>query len=160
MVFVLRWYRLASASLSIWQHVAIDLMSLNAMTYLKLVYLSIASSNYLMWMVIIWLSWNFTSSVEQSWILWNSLGRPFDSARFNYVVIDYNIELVQMIIALERTILNIWNYLLAFDDSYNLLKTYVTNQFTCHLFKFGSLQRAFTNWSHVGLSSQRNVSLS
>ena len=53
MALVIRWSSLALTVLSIWEQVATDLMFLNAMTYLKLIYLSIAFRNYLMWMVII-----------------------------------------------------------------------------------------------------------
>ena len=63
MALVIRWSSLALNVLSIWQHVATDLMLLNAMTYLKLLSLSISFRNYIMWMVIIiWMSWNLTSS--------------------------------------------------------------------------------------------------
>jgi len=70
------------------------------------------------------------------------VGRPFDVARSIHVVTNNHTELVQMIIALKRTILNISNYLLTFDESYRLLKTDVTDQFTYYLFIFGSLQSA------------------
>ena len=70
------------------------------------------------------------------------MGRHVDDARSNYVVTDYHTELVQMIIALERTILNISKYSLTCDD---LLKSDVTDQFTDYLFNLGSLQRAFTH---------------
>ena len=58
---VIRWSSLASTILFIWQQVAIDLMFQNAMTYIKLLSLSIAFRNYLMWMVIIWMCWTLTS---------------------------------------------------------------------------------------------------
>jgi hypothetical protein len=58
---VIRWYSLASNFLSIWQHVATDFMFLNAKTYLKVVSRSFAFRNYLMWMVIFWMSWNLIS---------------------------------------------------------------------------------------------------
>ena len=45
---VIRLSILASTVISIWQQVAIDLMFLNAMTYLKLFSISIAFRNYLM----------------------------------------------------------------------------------------------------------------
>ena len=88
------------------------------------------------------------------------MSRPFDIDRSNYVVTDYHTELVQMIIALELDDLSISDYSYTFDDSYSLLKSIVTHQFSDYLFIFGSLQRAFINLSHVGLSSQRNGSLS
>ena len=56
-----------------------------------------------------------------------------------------NSELVQMIIALELSSLNISNYSLTLDDSYSLLKSEVTDQFTDYPFYLGSLQSAFTN---------------
>ena len=40
----------------------------------------------------------------------NSVGRPFDIARSNYVVADYHTELVQIIIALELADLGISDY--------------------------------------------------
>ena len=63
-------------------------------------------------------------NVEQNWIfqvlhqnlLWNSVGRPFDIDRSNYVVTDYHIELVQMITALELADLSISDYSCTFDD--------------------------------------------
>jgi hypothetical protein len=58
MALVTHWSSLASNALFIWQHVAADLMFLNAMTFLKLLSLSIAFGNYLMWMVMIWMIWN------------------------------------------------------------------------------------------------------
>jgi hypothetical protein len=73
------------------------------------------------------------------------VGRPFDIARPNYVVMDYHTELVQMIIALELSNLNISNCSLTFDDSYSLLKSNVIDQFTYYLLNFGPLQRGFTN---------------
>ncbi len=88
------------------------------------------------------------------------MGRPFDIDRSNYVVTYYHIELVQIIIALELDDLSISDYSCTFDDSYSLLKSIITDQFTDYLFIFGSLQRAFINLSHAGLSSQRNGSLS
>jgi len=54
--------------------------------------------------------------------LWNSLGIPFDAARSNYVVTNYYIELLQMIIALELANLNISNYPLTFDGSCSSLE--------------------------------------
>ena len=87
-------------------------------------------------------------------------GCTFDSARSNYVVTDYHTELVQMITALELDDLSISDYSCTFDDSYSLLKSIISNQFTDYLLIFGSLQRAFINLSHVGLSSQRNGYLS
>ncbi len=88
------------------------------------------------------------------------MGRSFHIARSNYVVTDYHIELVQMTIALELYYLSISDYSCAFDDSYSLLKSIVTDEFMDFLFIFGSLQRIFINLSHVSLSSQRNGSLS
>jgi hypothetical protein len=93
-------------------------------------------------------------------LLWNSVGRPFDIDRSNYVVAYYHTELVQMLSALELDDLSISDYSCIFDDSYSLLKSIITDQFTDYLLIFGSLQRAFINLSHVGLSSQRNGSLS
>ena len=51
------------------------------------------------------------------------MGRPFDIARSNYVVMNFHTELVQMIIALEITDLSISDYSCTFDDSYSLLKS-------------------------------------
>ena len=85
------------------------------------------------------------------------MGRPFAMDRSNYVVTYYHTELVQMIIALELDDLSISDFSCTFDDSYSLLKSIITDQFTDYLLIFGSLQRAFINLSHVGLSSQRNV---
>ncbi len=76
------------------------------------------------------------------------------------MVTVYHTELVQVLIALELDDLSILNYSCTFDDSYSLLKSTVTDQFTNYLFIFGSLQRAFINLFHVGLSSQRIGSLS
>ena len=76
------------------------------------------------------------------------------------MVTYYHTELVQMIIALELDDLSISDYSCTFDDSYSLLKSIITDQFTDYLLIFGSLQRAFINLSHVGLSSQRNGYLS
>ena len=76
------------------------------------------------------------------------------------MVTYYHTELVQMIIALELDDLSISDYSCTFDDSYSLLKSIITDQFTDYLFIFGFLQRAFINLSYVGLSSQRNGSLS
>ncbi len=73
------------------------------------------------------------------------MGRSFDIDRSNYVVTDYHIELVQMIIALELDDLSISDYSCTFDDSYSLLKSSVIDQLTDYLFIFGSMQRAFTN---------------
>ena len=56
-------------------------------------------------------------------ILWNSVGRPFDIVRSNYVVTNYHTELVQMIIALELADLSISDYSYTFDESYSLLKS-------------------------------------
>ena len=56
------------------------------------------------------------------------MGRSFHIARSNYVVTDYHIELVQMIIALERDDLSISDYLCTFDDSYSLLKSTITDK--------------------------------
>ena len=88
------------------------------------------------------------------------MGRPFDITRSNYLVTDNQKELVHNIIALELADLSISDYSCTFDDSYSLLKSIITDQFTDYLLIFGSLQRAFINLSHVGLSSQRNGSLS
>jgi hypothetical protein len=56
--------------------------------------------------------------------LWNYVGRPFNIARSNYVVINFLTELVQMIIALEIADLIISDYSCTFDDSCSLLKSY------------------------------------
>ena len=88
------------------------------------------------------------------------MGRPFVSASSSYVVTNYHIELLQMIIALKLANLNVLNYSLTFDNSYSLLKLDVTDYSTNYYFIFGSLQRAFTNRSRAGLSSQRDGSLS
>ena len=62
MALVMRWSSLASKILSIRHQVAIDSMFLYyAMTYLRLLSLSIAFGKWLMWMVIIWMSWTLTS---------------------------------------------------------------------------------------------------
>ena len=50
------------------------------------------------------------------------MGRTFDIARPNYVVIDYHIELLQMQTVLELASLGISNYSCTFDYSYSLLK--------------------------------------
>ena len=55
------------------------------------------------------------------------MGRSFDIARYNYVVTDYHIESVQMIIALKLDDLSISDYSCTFDDSYSLLKSDVAN---------------------------------
>ena len=55
------------------------------------------------------------------------MGRPFDIARSNYVVMDCHIELVQMIIAMELDDLSISDYSCTFDDSYSLLNSNVAN---------------------------------
>jgi hypothetical protein len=58
---------------------------------------------------------------------WGHVGRLVDVARFNYVVADRRIELLQTITApLKLTILNISDYSRTFDDSYSLLKSDVT----------------------------------
>jgi hypothetical protein len=88
------------------------------------------------------------------------VGRPFDIERSNYGVTDYHAEFVQMIIALKLDDLSISDYSCTFDDSYSLLKSTVTDQFTEYLCIVGSLQRAFINLSHASLSTQRNGSLS
>ncbi len=56
-------------------------------------------------------------------LLWDSGGCTFESARFNYVVTNCHIELVQTIIALELADLSISDYSCTFDDSYSLLKS-------------------------------------
>jgi len=48
------------------------------------------------------------------------VGRPFDIARSNYVVIDYHTKLVQMIIVADWSISD---YSCTFDESYSLLKS-------------------------------------
>ena len=64
------------------------------------------------------------------------------------MVTYYHTELVQMIIELELDDLSISDYSCTFDDSYSLLKSIITDQFTDYLLIFGSLQRAFINLSH------------
>jgi hypothetical protein len=54
------------------------------------------------------------------------VGRPFEIARSNYVVMNFHAELVQMIIAPEIADLSISYYSCAFDDSYSLLKSDAT----------------------------------
>ncbi len=58
------------------------------------------------------------------------MSRPFDVARSNYVVTDYNNELVQLIIALEQAYLSISDYSCTFDGSSSLFKSVVIDQFT------------------------------
>jgi hypothetical protein len=70
---------------------------------------------------------NFEVLLQNSALLWNSVGRTFDIARSNYVVTDYHTEHVQMIIALELDNLSISDYSCTFDNSYSLLKSYVAN---------------------------------
>ena len=60
MALVIRWSSLTSSVLSIWHQVATDFMFLNAITYLKVLSVSNSFRNYLMWMGIIWMSWNLT----------------------------------------------------------------------------------------------------
>ncbi len=55
------------------------------------------------------------------------MGKSFDIARPNYVLTDYHIELLQMIIALKIADLSISDYSCTFDDSYSLLKSDVTD---------------------------------
>ncbi len=51
------------------------------------------------------------------------MGRSFDIARPNYVVIDYHIELLQMETVLELDNLSILDSSCIFDYSYSLLKS-------------------------------------
>jgi hypothetical protein len=87
------------------------------------------------------------------------VGRSFDIARPNYVVLDYHIELLQMKTVLELANLSISFYSCTLDDSYSLLKPDAAD-YNLQFFLFGSMQRAFTNRSHVGLFSQRDGYLS
>ena len=73
------------------------------------------------------------------------MGRPFDSARSNYVVTNNNGELLQIITALELSNLDVSNYSLTFDDSYSTLKSDDTDQFTDYPRSFGSPHKVFTN---------------
>ena len=73
------------------------------------------------------------------------MGRSFDSARSNYVVTNYHIELLQMIIALELANLNISDYSLTFDDSCSSLEIKCYRSVDIISFNCGALQRAFTN---------------
>ena len=49
--------------------------------------------------------------------------RPFDTARSNYVVMDYHVELVQLIIALDLADLSISDCSCTFEDFYILFKS-------------------------------------
>jgi hypothetical protein len=55
------------------------------------------------------------------------------------VVTNYHTQLVQMIIAIELADLRISDYACTFDDSYSLLKSNVTDQFTDYLLNVWSL---------------------
>ena len=77
-----------------------------------------------------------------------------------YVVANYHTELLQMIIALELANSNISKYSLTFDDSCSSLEIKCYRSVYRLSFDFRSLQRAFTDLSRVGLSSQRDGSLS
>ena len=73
------------------------------------------------------------------------MGIPFEFARPNYAVTNSHTELLQIIIALALANLNVSNYSLTFDDSYSLLKSDYTDQFSDYPCYFGSPQKAFTN---------------
>jgi hypothetical protein len=100
--------------------------------------------------------WGFALEPTCSRTMWVDLLK----LRGPTVVINYHTKLLQSIIALELANLNIWNYSLAFDGSCSSIETTCYRSAYGLFFYSGSLHRAFTNWSHVGLSSQGNGSLS
>ena len=61
-------------------------------------------------------------------VLSDSVSRPFDIARSNYVVAVYHTEHVQRIIAFELADSSILDYSCTFDASYSNLKSVVADQ--------------------------------
>jgi hypothetical protein len=98
--------------------------------------------------MLLYMKFRMLSTVEYRGFveLLNSVGRPFDVARSNYVVPDYHTELVKMITALELTNLNISNCSLTFDDSCSSIKIKCYRLvYKLSFLYLGSLQRAFTH---------------
>ena len=88
------------------------------------------------------------------------MGRPVDIARSNYVVPDYHVEFVEMIIALELANFNISNYSLRFDDSCISLEIRCYGSICRLSFEFQVSAKGLTKLISVGLSSERDDSLS